>query len=45
MIQLAKETKDDNLLEQLGRKLRKGQTILLNHETLMNEVTVSENTQ
>jgi thiaminase len=45
LIKLVKETRDENTLEQLSRKLRKVQTLLLNYEQIMNELTVSEQTE
>ncbi|KAI9264814.1 hypothetical protein BY458DRAFT_513660 [Sporodiniella umbellata] len=42
-IKLAKETQDTNILEHLGRKLRKGQSLLLNHDTLISELSVPDN--
>lgn len=39
LIKLAKETRDEGTLDQLNRKLRKAQSILLNYEQVMNEVS------
>lgn len=45
LIKLAKETRDESTLDQLNRKLRKAQSLLLNYEQVMNEISHIEKSE